>query len=186
EHPSVGSNTFQISLEPSGVFRIHAQTVALATSTSQSLVGYSDGNGSNDPGQTDLSAIATPLDLGARRDPLTLRAVGGGTPVLGSTFVVQVDNMVGVLAYLALGNETPPIDLAPIGAPGCVQLVALPEIMSLVNVVYGFPSTDFAIPIPLTLDLAGQQLMSQAASDDVNANALGWRVSNGARWTIGL
>jgi len=29
-------------------------------------------------------------------------------------------------------------------------------------------------------------LMSQAVSDDLTANAFGFRASNGVRWTIGL
>jgi hypothetical protein len=48
------------------------------------------------------------------------------------------------------------------------------------------PTTDFVVPIPNSIDLAGMLLMSQAAADDAAANALGWRTSNGGRWTIGL
>ncbi|MGE3173494.1 MAG: hypothetical protein AB7O97_12790 [Planctomycetota bacterium] len=50
----------------------------------------------------------------------------------------------------------------------------------------GAPTANYTFNIPNSAAFYGVQLMSQAASDDVNANAFGFRVSNGGRWTFGL
>jgi hypothetical protein len=99
---------------------------------------------------------------------------------------MHVSKLRGMLCYLAIGTQIPPIDLGIIGAPECTQYVALPSQLTLLNAVFGMPTTDFVVPIPNSIDLAGMLLMSQAAADDAAANALGWRTSNGGRWTIGL
>ncbi len=185
EWPLVGSNTFAITLDSDGSFRIRLENVALRAGLCKAIVGYSDGRGTQAPQPTDFNAMTMPIDLGARIDRLELVA-WAGTPQIGTTFVLQARKIRGVLCYLVIGLESPAIDLGPIGAPQCSQFVRLPLSIAMINATFGTPATDFFVPIPNSIDLAGIKLMSQAASDDTNANPLGWRTSNGGRWTIGL
>ncbi len=173
EYPNVGANTFRIVLHPSGIFRVSDTAVALANGTSLALVGYSEGGDAQDPGATDLTAIAAPLDLGAHLDPLKLLPLGSSLPVIGTTFMAEVQGIKGMLAYLSVGLETAPVPLDPIGATGCESVLQIPPLLTLVQVVWGAPAADFPLPVPLSLDLAGQQVMLQAISDDPLANALG-------------
>ena len=130
--------------------------------------------------------MTAPVDLGQHIDRLELAAWAGSQPRIGSAFTMHVSKMRGMLCYLLIGAQTQPIDLGIIGAPDCMQYVALPSQITLLNAVFGMPTTDFVVSIPNSIDLAGMLLMSQAVSDDAAANALGWRTSNGGRWTIGL
>ena len=74
---------------------------------------------------------------------------------------------------------------SPIGGTNCSVYLGSP-ILTLVNVAFGAPASDFTIPIPYDLALAGLEFAAQSASDDAEANLLGWRISNGNRLTIGL
>lgn len=186
EWPGAGSNTFAITLVQDGSFRIRLENVAIRTGLCKAIVGYSDGRGTHDPLPTHFNAMTTPIDLGARIDRLELVAWAGTQPRIGTTFVLKARKIRGVLCYLVIGAETPSIDLGPSGAPGCSQFVRLPAPIAMMNATFGTPATDFFVPIPNSIDLAGITVMSQAASDDASANPLGWRTSNGGRWTIGL
>lgn len=186
EWPLVGSNTFAITLVQDGKFRIRLENVALRAGLCKAIVGYSDGRGTDNPGPTDFNSATMPIDLGARIDRLELAAWAGAKPRIGTTFVLQVRKIRGVLCYMMIGAESPAIDLGLIGAPDCSQYVRLPSPIAMMNATFGTPTTDFFVPIPNSIDLAGIGIMSQAASDDALANPLGWRTSNGGRWMIGL
>ncbi len=184
-YPNIGTNTFHVAFEPSGIFRISITTTSIVNGATQTLVGYSDGGGASDPGSTDLSSIAGTLDLGRRVDPLALAPVSSSRPILGANYLTRVSENRGLLVYLLIGAETPPVDLSPIGAPGCMAYVGTTA-LTLVNLAFGSPTSDFPVPIPLDLALAGLEVVAQSASDDPAANALGWRVSNANRMRIGL
>ena len=186
EWPAVFANTFAITLVQDGSFRIRLENVAVRAGLCKAIVGYSDGRGAKDPMPTDFNTMPAPMDLGAHIERLELVAWAGTEPRIGTTLVLQVRKIRGMLCYLAIGGETPAVNLGLLGAPGCSEYVRLPSSMTMLNAVFGAPTTDFVIPIPNSIDLAGIGLMSQAASDDAAANALGWRTSNGGRLTIGL
>ncbi len=186
EWPNVGRNTFAITLSPDGSFRIQLTEVLLQAGLCKAIVGYSDGRNAANPGAFDFVSMTAPVNLGQHIDRLELAAWAGSQPRIGSVFTMHVSKMRGMLCYLLIGAQTPPIDLGIIGAPDCMQYVALPSQITLLNAVFGMPTTDFVVSIPNSIDLAGMLLMSQAVSDDAAANALGWRTSNGGRWTIGL
>jgi hypothetical protein len=186
EWPNIGANTFAITLSQNGAFRIHLADIKLQAGLCKAIVGYSDGRGAENPGPFDFVSMMAPVDLGQHIERLELAAWAGSQPRIGSVFTMHVSNLRGMLCYLAIGTQIPPIDLGVIGAPDCTQYVALPAQLTLLNAVFGMPTTDFVLPIPNSIDLAGMLLMSQAAADDAAANALGWRTSNGGRWTIGL
>jgi hypothetical protein len=191
EYPTTAPvNTFQIALDPAGNIKIRLQTIQITSATRVALVGYSDGNGASDPGITNLSAIPGVLDLGARQTPLSIAAAAGDVPNLGATFTTNVSGIAaspnGNIVLLLLSTEIPPFNLAVINMPGCNAYLALPEFASFLNFTFGAPTTTFSIFVPLDPALGGQQIMSQAVSDDLNANPFGWRASNGGRWTIGL
>ena len=137
------------------------------------------------------SAINGATVPGQVRRPLTLSVPTGSTPSLGTNFTLDASNVAslpnGVFAILLISNEIPgglPLDV--LGLTGCTAYVQLPEIMSLFNLTLGAPTTSYLLNIPNAAVFAGLTLMSQAVSDDVSANAFGYRVSNGVRWTIGL
>jgi hypothetical protein len=183
--PNIGANTFHIAFEPSGIFRLSYSTISIVNGATQTLVGYSDGGGASDPGSTNLSAITSSLDLGAHVEPLTLAPSPSTRPIIGETYITRVTQNRGLLVYLLIGQEIPPIDLTPLGGTGCSAYVGTP-VATFINLAFGAPASDFSIPIPLDLALAGIEVAAQSASDDPLANLLGWRVSNGNRLTIGL
>jgi len=189
EYGTTNANTFQIALSPSGQFTIRWQT--LVQGTGFFLAGYSAGNGAPDNGSQDLSAINGTTVPGQVRRPLTLSVPTGSTPSLGTNFTLDASNVAslpnGVFSILLISNEIPGgLPLDALGLTGCTAYVQLPEIMSLFNITLGAPTTSYLLTIPNAAVFAGLTLMSQAVSDDVSANAFGYRVSNGVRWTIGL
>ena len=185
-------NTFQVALTPAGDIKIRLQSIELVNPGRAVLIGYSHGNGAVDQDATDLSAISGVLDLGATQliMGLTQAAAPGSLPELGSLFTTEITGIApapnGNLTLLMLSTEIPPMSLNVLGLTGCNAYIALPEQLAFLHFTQGWPTTSFAVPIPLDPALAAQQLMSQAISDDALANPFGWRTSNGGRWTIGL
>ncbi|MGE3171492.1 MAG: hypothetical protein AB7O97_02625 [Planctomycetota bacterium] len=122
--------------------------------------------------------------------PLTLAAAPGSLPQVGGNFTLDISGIAaapaGNVCGLLLSLEAPPIDLGFLGATGCTAMLVLPELAAFVNLPLGAPTSSFAFAIPANPTFYGVQVMTQAVSDDPAANAFGWRVSNGGRWTFGL
>ncbi len=189
EYGTANFNTFQIALSGTGQFTFRWQT--LVQGASFFLSGYSKGGGSPDPGATDLSTVNGAVVSGTIRLPLTLTVPVGSAPTLGGAFTLDTNNIAplpnGVFSILLISNEIPGgIPLDALGLTGCTAYVVLPEMLSFFNLTLGAPTTSYLINIPNAAAFAGVTLMSQSVSDDLNANAFGFRVSNGIRWTIGL
>ncbi|MEQ1632634.1 MAG: hypothetical protein ABL997_09700 [Planctomycetota bacterium] len=179
--------TFQIALNPSGMFTIRWQSVADVGHTW--ISGYSAGSNTADPGVVDLSAVNGAFVSSLVTVPLELLPTS--LPQLGSTFTLDATNIQslpnGVFCILLISTEIPGgIPLDGLGLTGCTAHVALPELLSYFNLTLGSPTTTFSIPIPNVAAFAGVSLMSQAISDDLTANSFGYRVSNGVRWNLGL
>ncbi|MBK8975078.1 MAG: hypothetical protein IPM29_04075 [Planctomycetes bacterium] len=173
------SNDVQISLQSNGTIEVKYGSVALLGA----LVGLSTGNGATDPGGIDLSA-ASPflLATGFARADLGLEVVD--RPVLGTTAGVRVTGIAGnsLAGALNFGVQVPtPIDLTPLGAPGCAIRVG--PLFSL-----GFPVGSATAPIGIMLPnnpaFVGVVLDQQAAVANLGYNALGVATSNGLRWTL--
>ena len=181
--------TFQIALSPSGSMTWRWQTVG--GTGGPYLAGYSRGGNSADPGSADLSAVNGATISSTVVRPLTIAAAAGSRPGVGTTFTVNANNVQtlpnGVFCILLISTEIPgglPLDV--LGLTGCTAYVQLPELASFFNLTLGAATTTFPIAIPADNSILGVSLMSQAVSDDVTANAFGYRVSNGLRWNFGL
>ncbi|MGE3352639.1 MAG: hypothetical protein AB7O84_12955 [Planctomycetota bacterium] len=177
----------QIALAPTGQFTIRWQNV---TNTSHTwIAGYSQGGGVPVIGSADLSSVTSTPVTSVVQTPLTQSFVG--TPQIGGSFQIDVNNIAplpnGNICVLLLSTEFPGgLGLGFLGATGCTGYLVLPELASFLNLSLGAPTSTFTFPIPAAPSFQGVQLMSQAISDDVTANAFGWRISNGVRWTFGL
>jgi hypothetical protein len=182
-------NSFQIALSPSGSMTWRWQTVV--GTGGPYLAGYSKGGNSADPGVANLSAVNGATISTTVVRPLTIAAATGSRPQLGGTFTVNASNIQslpnGVFSILLISTEIPgglPLDV--LGLTGCTAYVQLPEVASFFNLTLGAATTSWSTPLPLDNSLFGLSLMSQAISDDLTANAFGYRVSNGLRWNFGL
>ena len=187
EFGQTNTETFQIALSPSGQFTI--RWVALAFAGGTQLTGYSSGGGATNPGSSDVSAL-NGVNLGCRTIPLSLDFASGTRPTIGLSFSSTASGIQslpnGVFCILLISTEIPGgVPLDGFGLTGCTAYVALPEIASFFNLTIGAPSTTFTIGIPNDNAFLGLSLMTQAISDDLTANAFGYRVSNGLRWNIG-
>lgn len=183
EFSSGGSNTAQITLRPTGSFRL--SWGAVANLSHDVLVGLSQGNGSPDPGPTDFSAGV--FITGAGGIPLQLDPALGARPSLGLPFATNISgiNAGSLLGFMVLGLAQIPggLSLAPLGSPECTLYPTL-------DVVLGVPLTGSPTPhsllIPTGPTLAGVVLNAQAATLTPGATPLGILTSNALALTLGL
>jgi hypothetical protein len=112
-------------------------------------------------------------------------------PARGSVFTLGVTNMppTGGVFITALGFSTTnsptlgplPIDLAPLGAPGCI-LLADPAIYEFQLQVNG--TGQWSANIPNDAVFAGLFIANQAFVEEAGANAMGMTVTNGGSGNI--
>jgi hypothetical protein len=116
-------------------------------------------------------------------------------PTLGNPWRVSYQPLppnrvgVGVLGTQGMGGTWGglrlPIDLTPLGAPGCTWNVSVDVIVPLTNSgssLYTWPD----LLIPSDTALAGQTFYEQAFLVDPGANALGLATTWSSKWTIGV
>ncbi|HEX5053168.1 MAG TPA: hypothetical protein VFZ65_15440 [Planctomycetota bacterium] len=194
------SHTFQLAFFANGdvEFRWGAVT-AFGAYGWPMLVGFTPGNGALDPGNIDLSArlmVAPPLATsGFDRAAYALGA--SAQPTIGGTFDLTATSPSGgslgvIYAGLAdLGPLSPAgIDLAPIGAPGCVMNIALnPALSRIIGNLAGI-TMSFPVAIPNLPGLVGTHLFCQSFWIDPFAqnhafSTTGLLTSNALRLTIG-
>jgi hypothetical protein len=188
EYQNNPPETFQIALSPTGRFTIRWLTVQVTNGTF--LAGYSRGGGAPLTPPSDLSAVTSTTVNNVIQNPMTLSAASTSVPSLGTTFAMETGGIPvfpnGVVSVLFTSIEAvTPIPLDAAGLPGCTAYLQIPELFSTVQISLGAP-TAFFYSIPNDPYLMGLELASQAITDDVQANAFGFRVSNGVRWTLGL
>jgi hypothetical protein len=153
------------------------------------LVGWSPGGPSPDPGPTNLvtftSLALSPVEV----FPLTLTATAA--PVLGTSIDLVTSNeppaSIGI-NFLGLTPLPPPgVPLDVLGAPGCSALLdvttAIGNLIS--NLGSPFPGLAVTLPVPSSLALLGLPLASQSVVLDPAANAFGGTFSNGIHMTVG-
>lgn len=175
--------TAQITLRANGSFRLAYQNVS---NTQHSvLVGFSAGNATVDPGSSDFSA--GPVILAAGGAPLALASQTGSTPVLGTTYTMELDQSTngGAIGVMVLGTTgfDPGVNLGFLGMTGC-ELYASLDVLSTLLLVG--PITPFAFGIPNVPSLAGAMIYAQGAALLPAANPLGIATSNGLGLTLGF
>lgn len=188
EYLSGPAQSAQIALSPSGIVTIRWSNVSAGTHTW--LSGFAAGNGTPDPGQSDLSTT-NGATLGAVVQPLTMAAAPGSLPQVGGTFTLTATNIApapnGIFLLLMISTEIPALPLGGLlGATGCEAYLTLPLLYSTLELPLGASTWNVSVPIPNSPAYYGVQVMSQFLSDDPTANAFGFRISNGGRWTFGL
>ena len=186
--PLIGNtapSTFQIQFLPTGT--VHVVWQAIASSTFQTMVGWTPGGGHLDPGTRDLSVtLSSPLVLcGPPFDGLALDA--SARPILGTTVQWQIAGIQAGTAWGALFRSlqqaTPPIDLTAVGMAGCFMHVVSP-----LATLFSAPGAtqQLAETIPNTVALVGVSLIGQAATYSPPLTPLGLVASNGLVLTLGL
>ena len=113
-----------------------------------------------------------------------LTAAPYSLPWIGSTFFPVANNLVpGTAAALAVGAAQQPVDLSPLGMPGCWSFVSAPI---LLPAAAPLGVATWALPIALPPWWAGTQFGNQVFALDVTANPLGVTASNAAVGRLGL
>jgi hypothetical protein len=185
---ATSSNTFQFAFFANGDVEIRFGAMSLAQGgTYPALVGWTPGGGVMNPGDIDISAIATPFTTGPTDNPpldlaLTIRPQLGSNPGF-VTSNIPAGTVFGVL-LLGFVQVSPGVDLGFLGAPGCYQNLDLNSAINNLFFVAG-SSTTFNFGIPNLPAFNGVNLAAQSATFTSGYNALGVLMSNGARLTVG-
>ena len=178
EYLTTNQNTFQVSLHSSGQIEIKYGAVA----SIDSLVGYCKGNGTADPGPTDLSALTAHVIASGLPD-LALAPVA--RPVIGSTATVQTRNIpngapAGVVGF-GVFQITPGFDLSVIGMTGCTQYASIDATLSFLP---AGSTANHSLGIPNISSLAGAHVFLQSYVAAPGANNLGVIASNAIDWAL--
>jgi hypothetical protein len=180
-----GASTFQMQFFPSGT--VHVLWQSLGAGPLPLLVGWAPGGVTTDPGARNLSAqLAATFSLCATSfDGVRLDA--SAPPVLGTTVQWQLSGIAAGTGWGALMRSltqaTPPIDLTPIGMPGCFAHVVAP--VATVFVSPG-PTLQIAEQIPNVPALLSLSLVGQAIAYDPPLTPLGLVASNAMVLTLGM
>lgn len=119
-----------------------------------------------------------------------ITAAANSRPALGSTLVVDVDNLPFGIAVMATGFSATttssglplPLDLSIVGMSNCSQLVDAPRL----DLVTGSGSgANWSWTIPNNANFFGYEFFNQAFALDPAANAFGFTSSNAASGIIG-
>jgi hypothetical protein len=186
------SNTFQLAFFANGnvEFRWGAMS-QLGGGSYPTIVGFTPGNGAADPGTIDITA-SLPFAT-SNTDQQALSLTSNANPVLGTTVNLTVNNATGAnigLTFLCTSNLGPlsptGLDLAILGAPGCVANVDINTGTGLlVSNIPGVGSLTTPLPIPNNVALVGFQVFCQSIWIDAAQNAGGLLTSNALRLGIG-
>ena len=176
EYGTTNTNDLQYTFHQSGTIEMKWGNC----SVSDCIVGFALGNGQNDPGSTDVSAITGPLLLGDGVLGLGLKSLANDRPVLGTTFDMQVSHIpatasLGAMFY-SWTKYDPGISLTSVGMDSCFLYVNLGA--SVLFVPSG-PTANTQIAFPNLPALIGRHVYAQAAVLGSTATALGLISSNG-------
>jgi hypothetical protein len=139
-------------------------------------------------GVLELSSVAASYDdhfapgcPGSAGQPTLARA--GGNPILGTSFDLSVTAIPsGAVAIGLLGFLNQPIDLGPLGAPGCTVAT---DIASLTTIPHTAGTGTWSLSIPNQSALLSLAFLQQCLVFDPPANALGLSLSNCGRGVFG-
>jgi hypothetical protein len=191
------NNTFQMVFFANGNVEMRWGTMSLACGGScPTLIGFTPGNGAADPGAIDISArLATGGFATSGIDQPALALAADVNPVLSSTVTLTTSNVTGTnlgLCFVTVADlpQSPVgLDLAIIGAPGCVANVDINTGIGILisNLGSPLPGLSVAFPIPAGPPaIIGQSFFSQSAWLDATQNALGIITSNAIKLKIGI
>jgi hypothetical protein len=178
------SFNFQVELSQDGTIEVRYGAMSTFGSTSQpKIVGFTPGTGSLVPPSVDLS-VAIPFQTGVIDAlPLTMSAT---RPTVGLPFTVTTDAIPApglALNWISTVQYNPGIDLAILGAPGC--LAYMDANASVLNsLLIGLGTQSFSVTVPSNPIFAGVSLYTQSAAAS-GFNALGFQTANGVALTIG-
>lgn len=178
-------NTMQIQLFQNGDFIVNWQSVTnnSSTNTGAALFGYSQGNGSVDPGNRDVSA-SLPFSTGAGGTPVNYHALAGSRPVLGTTFTGEASDLPAstLMAIVNYGFLNPGIGLDFLGMTGCTLhadiLFSLPVSLTL-------PTGTSSFRVPNLPTIIGASINSQCVGVAPGVNTANLFASNGLTLTFG-
>jgi hypothetical protein len=187
------SNSFQLACFANGdvEFRWGAMSVSGGGGW-PTLVGFTPGNNSADPGTIDITASLPFSTAGIDQPPLALAS--DVNPVLGTTVNLTQTNVTGLsvgINFVTLSNLGPlspgGLDLALIGAPGCVANVDINTGAGyVVSNIPGVGTLTTPFPIPAgPLSIIGLSFFCQGVWLDATQNAGGLLTSNALRLKIG-
>jgi hypothetical protein len=179
DYGSTNSNDFQYVFNVSGIIEVRWGNCAPTAGG----VGYSGGINALTPPQTDISANPVIITGTADRYALTHTAQ---RPVLGTSVALDTTSVpagsAAGITLLGLFEYSPPIDLTPLGIPGCSQYISADFLQ------FWFPSSgtgSSSITIPNNPSLASVLIHSQgAAFVPTSINPGGVLTANGVRLTV--
>jgi len=187
------TNTFQLAFFANG--DVEFRWGAMSTNGGGSypkLVGFTPGNGAADPGSIDLTQALPFNTSGIDQPPLALTS--DVNPVIGTTVNLTQANVTGLslgINFVTLANLGPlspgGLDLALIGAPGCVANVDINTGAGyVVSNIPGVGTLTTPFPIPSgPLSIIGLSFFCQGVWLDASQNAGGLLTSNALRLKIG-
>lgn len=181
-------NTFQFAFFANGDVEYRWQAMNTAQGgTYPALCGWTPGGGVVNPGDIDISLLATPFTTGPTDNPpldlaLSIRPQLGTTPGF-ITSNIPAGTVFGVL-LIGFVPVIPGLELSIVGAPNCYQNIDLNSAINNLFFVVG-TSTTFPFGIPNLPSFNGIQLIGQSATFTAGYNSLGLILSNGVRMTIG-
>ena len=173
------ANTFQIALFANGDIEYRYGNCSPASETT--LVGFTPGWSSHDPGSIDISA-AMPFATGDGALPPHLHM--SARPQLGTTPNLIVDDMPsGTAAGMLLGGPSTPVDLGFLGMPGCMQHITPIDFQFFIAT-----GTTGSLPlsIPASTFFMGMQVIGQSLVVSPGSNPAGGTVSNPICIQLGL
>lgn len=180
EFRSSGSNTVQAQLFANGDIVLH---YAAGNTATDALVGYSPGNGVNDPGPIDFTG-AVPFSSGAGGRPVEHDLAAGSTPRLGATLTLELTSLPSgaLAAFTNFGFVPQSVDLAPIGMPSCTLLTSIDAVLPM---PLGGGRANNTFRIPNDQSLMNGRMYTQGIVVAPGINAVGIVMSNALELTIG-
>ncbi len=188
------SNTFQMAFFASGNVEFRWGVMSQAGGGGwPTLVGFSPGATSLDPGTIDLSASLPAFTSGTDQAPLTLAA--NVNPVLGSLVNLTTSNATSLnlgLCFVTV-SDLPPfspvgLDLGIIGSPGCVANVDINQGVGNLITNLGPPFPSMVVPFAIPLgppSIIGQSFYAQSVWLDALQNPGGLITSNALNMRVG-
>ena len=178
---SPGAVTMQLAMNlATGTVEYRWQSCSLPSSLS--LVGWSPGTPSSDPGERDVSNL--PFSTPGEHRALLLTAMQ--RPITGTTINYTISNIAPTAFFSALmqnfGGVDPGIHLGFLGLPGCRLFVSFP--VPIMTVLFGSPAT-MPFSIPNVPSLVGIEVDNQAAAWIAGVNPFGAVTSNGLVTRVG-
>ena len=157
---------------------------------SDHIIGFSPGGASPTTGQFNITTLTTQVLTVPERFPLGLGTTS--MPLLGTTVSLDTTSPpnigLGVNFLSTVQIPAPGLDLAILGAPGCLALADVGAGLGNAISNLGLPGVTLqsSLALPNNPALAGVRIYSQSAWLDAAANALGVVTSNAVELVLGI